>query len=106
MVPFATSCVVAEEAIARAIDVGRTNGSASAATVESGSLAHIDIDSVWSCVVLMVLVPTINLIIKAGWLSSLDEAGVMQHHGRQRDWPKPLARHVCSSQASFAGQRL
>lgn len=36
--------------------------------------------SVWSMIVIMIGVPSLNLLIKAGWQSRLDETGVMQHH--------------------------
>jgi iron(III) transport system permease protein len=35
---------------------------------------------VWSVVLIVVVVPLLNLLIKAGWQSSLDPSGVMQHH--------------------------
>ena len=35
---------------------------------------------VWLVILLLVAVPTLNLLIKAGWQSQLDQAGMMQHH--------------------------
>ena len=36
--------------------------------------------AVWLIVALIVVVPSLNLVIKAGWQARLDEAGVLQHH--------------------------
>ncbi len=36
--------------------------------------------AVWACVLMIVLVPLVNLIIKAGWLAELNSAGELVHH--------------------------
>ncbi len=36
--------------------------------------------AVWLTIVLLVAVPSINLVIKAGWQAELDSAGEMNHH--------------------------